>query len=942
MKKLLYWVLFPAAILFICQNIKASEAVPDNLDLISIDAIFSQPTKLSDAKKETLKRCLELIKNRFYVEEKKRCEMEQKLAESLDAIKDYGHDAAFTIPVLVWAFQRNDLASDLGRAAIFNMGKEAVPYLKNALKSRHSSITIKVKSLLYELDPADKEKYLSELITACCSVNARERLTALLSLNRIAGIQDRLIPVCIGLLEDSDREIIYAAGTILFNHVQDIKTILKESIDKNHPVRSARIAKILWSASSEEERKNLADRLLEMLSGTTGDARNIMVSVMIELQIPGIPNKAEQIFEVLKNRDFLHTNWQGLVQSCGNDMELISILKRDDLYASLHALLILTLRGQYLPDFNRVLQAGLTSNDKEIIDRTLDIVCFIFLGFFPNQVIIGNVINAPLRGSSEITSGDFYDWGKLLSMIKDNREDFAAQVVISHLKDMEHLNEIQSVSAPEEMNEASAIALIGAFNDIKNNLNFYFENASQIALEAPSDARADFDSLISNGTLVSENSGIWKIKDDISSIEKEDIRWFNIAILRQLYPDILVKRPFAFVSETTKSYYQSLINPLTNLLEKEELIASKAGLLLRLWDHKAIDALKSACNSDNKILALRANGILLYFERLGNKKPHLDFMGEALHDSDAQIREIATDMLILSIVPAESNIPLIIEALALEERNSMRANASLYFAGEAALPYLAEAINHKNPKVAVKAMGVLARNSGETEKYVPALGKAYKEGDHQVKIEAAKALEDLGPAAVAAAPYLIPGLGGDRELSHRTKSALQYIGEGITEALIKHGITSEDKKVDLISHSLLVRFGIEREKNLAPIINAIIQGDSSLRSAAIIELADLKDAADAAYDQLYKTVRKLEGRSKEDAIWALSEIAPTRKETFDLLMECLDDNSESIRGLGCHGLGTLGAKAKAAIPKLESLAKNDTRPVAVLAEEALRLIKHGH
>ena len=345
---------------------------------------------------------------------------------------------------------------------------------------------------------------------------------------------------------------------------------------------------------------------------------------------------------------------------------------------------------------------------------------------------------------------------------------------------------------------------------MKDNLNFYFENNSQIILEDQFETKANFDSLISKGIFVSEDSKTWNIKERTSDIEKEDIRWFNIAILTQIYPNILVKRPF--VSEITKVRYQSLLSPLVNLMGKEELTAAKAGLLLRVWDYKAIYALKAVCNSDNKILALRANGILLYFERLEDKKPHLDFIGKSLKDSNPKMREIATDMLILSIVPPEHNIPFIIEALALDERNSTRANASLYFAGETAIPYLEKAIHHENPKVAVKAMGVLARNSKNPEKYVPALGKAYKEGSYQIKIGAAKALEDIG---FAAAPYLIPGLGGDRKLSHRTKLALQYIG-------------------------------------------------------------------------------------------------------------------------------TLGSRAKAAIPKLENLAKNDTRSVAVLAEEALKLIKKGY
>ena len=220
---------------------------------------------------------------------------------------------------------------------------------------------------------------------------------------------------------------------ILFDQAQDVKTILGKSIDKNHPVRSARIARILWPVLTEKERENIAERLLRILADTAGSNKNILISVMIELEISGIPKKTEHIFKVLKNRDFLETDWGGFVKSSSNDIELVSILKRDDTYASLHALLILALRGQYFPEFNSVLQQGLESRDREIVNRTLDIICFIFLSFFPDNVTIGNAINTPIRDSSEIMCWDFCDWDKLLSVIKGQRENFATRILISHL-----------------------------------------------------------------------------------------------------------------------------------------------------------------------------------------------------------------------------------------------------------------------------------------------------------------------------------------------------------------------------------------------------------------------------------------------------------------------------------------------------------------------------
>ncbi len=787
--KQLFTILIITILLFYCNN-ENSKDTPSSLELISIDSLFIKQTKLTENQIKTIKECLKVIKNRSYVEEKKRFEMEGELIKSIKKIEKFGTDATFSIPVMVYLFARDDHASDLTRKVILQMGRKAIPYLKDSLEINSYLIIIKVKALLYELDSKKGDKYLKELIECCFSVNKRERLYSLNSLAKISGIDKKLIKLCIDKLNDTEQEIVLTATNILLKYGTEVKAILEKSLNKATPIQVARIIRILWTQSNDEERADLEQVLRKTMEVSNEKETRILTKIMYEANISEIPEEKKNLIQILRSKNFIHSDWQIFLKSRRNNLTLVSLMGNEDFYVRLHALLILAHRGEHLESFNIILKKGLESSNKKVVNATLNVVNIIIFSYIPNQVAIGNNINH----------------------------------------------------------------------------------------------------------------------------------------------DIMTKR-------NLEKLYESLIYPLANLLGREESIAAKSGLLLKVWGDRSVIILKKISRSSkDKIQSLRANGLLLYFKSVKDKKQHLKIVHDALKDSNPKIREIATDMLIMSIVPPEQNIPAIIDALALERRNSIRAVASLYFADKTAIPYLQEAIHNRNPRIAVKAMGILARNSRNAAKYVPILAQAFERGDIEVKKDAVKALEDLKEEAVTAAHSIIPGLGSnDIDLSWRCKSALKYMGKGVTDSLIKYGITSSNKKTALISHSLLVRFNVNRDNNLEPLIDAL---NTQFRQIALRELIELKELAISTKEKLIKIFRTQKREDKNITLYAIFQIAPNKKETLNLLIKSLDDNNCRIRETACHCLGVLGPKAATSIAKLERLAKNDKyRSVRVLAKEALRRIK---
>jgi len=98
---------------------------------------------------------------------------------------------------------------------------------------------------------------------------------------------------------------------------------------------------------------------------------------------------------------------------------------------------------------------------------------------------------------------------------------------------------------PEETAVARPVALkaaaVAAFNALLGDEQFYVKHQDHISIAQPGPAFSAREALAASGLLKRDADGRWHLTRTPEKTEPEDLRWFNIALLADLYPDVLVK-----------------------------------------------------------------------------------------------------------------------------------------------------------------------------------------------------------------------------------------------------------------------------------------------------------------------------------------------------------------------------------------------------------------
>lgn len=136
------------------------------------------------------------------------------------------------------------------------------------------------------------------------------------------------------------------------------------------------------------------------------------------------------------------------------------------------------------------------------------------------------------KGSRSIEASDISDWDDLLLEIQKNT--FKEQLLTSNL--IETLKTEDAINLTDAMkNEITA-----NFNTIKDNLTFYEDKVANENVIYPLEIQKEL--YINQLEDVFEFAESWKLKineQELSDPQKEDIKKFNITILKKLFPQIL-------------------------------------------------------------------------------------------------------------------------------------------------------------------------------------------------------------------------------------------------------------------------------------------------------------------------------------------------------------------------------------------------------------------
>ena len=93
------------------------------------------------------------------------------------------------------------------------------------------------------------------------------------------------------------------------------------------------------------------------------------------------------------------------------------------------------------------------------------------------------------------------------------------------------------LTRPEALQEAS----VAAFNALVDDKEFYVKHQKHISMPESGPAFSARESLAASGLLARDNDGTWCLARQPRKSESEDLRWFNIALLSGMYPEILTK-----------------------------------------------------------------------------------------------------------------------------------------------------------------------------------------------------------------------------------------------------------------------------------------------------------------------------------------------------------------------------------------------------------------
>jgi ABC-type multidrug transport system fused ATPase/permease subunit len=89
--------------------------------------------------------------------------------------------------------------------------------------------------------------------------------------------------------------------------------------------------------------------------------------------------------------------------------------------------------------------------------------------------------------------------------------------------------------------EALQAAAVAAFNELLADELFYVKHQDSITVPESGPAFSARENLAANGLLARDENGRWRLTRRPQESEPEDLRWFNIALLVGMYPDVLIK-----------------------------------------------------------------------------------------------------------------------------------------------------------------------------------------------------------------------------------------------------------------------------------------------------------------------------------------------------------------------------------------------------------------
>jgi peptidyl-prolyl cis-trans isomerase A (cyclophilin A) len=206
-----------------------------------------------------------------------------------------------------------------------------------------------------------------------------------------------------------------------------------------------------------------------------------------------------------------------------------------------------------------------------------------------------------------------------------------------------------------------------------------------------------------------------------------------------------------------------------------------------------------------------------------------------------------------------------------------------------------------------------------------------------VRFAAARELRELGPEGKAALPALVLAT-KDEQPFVRVEAARALVEIGITEAEVKDLVARlgpSDNDTALLLGEALAGLG-------APALPALLElvrgSDARARKAALPVVALLGRHGAPATPHLLDLLRSDDAETQKLAGEALRRVAPWAEEYVPEILERLQFGEDKIRWVAAGVLGRIGPRAKGAVEALKELREGGDERLRAAAAEALSRI----
>jgi HEAT repeat protein len=252
-----------------------------------------------------------------------------------------------------------------------------------------------------------------------------------------------------------------------------------------------------------------------------------------------------------------------------------------------------------------------------------------------------------------------------------------------------------------------------------------------------------------------------------------------------------------------------------------------------------------------------------------------------------------------------------------EHSPSLNAGLALAKLGKEGLVPLRAALKHRSEGVRSRAAFCLGQMRAEAREAVPDLAGRLKDGNLEVRVEAALALRRVGDGKVDVLPTVLEGLRGRGYIRLATAHGLRELGPEAEKAIptLRALLADKDRYARSAALHGLIVVG---PPSIPMLVKALEPGPAVVRTGALGALAGMGPKARPALGAVRAVLNDPDQGVKVGAGWALYKIEGKAEPAVRALTEQLKDANMFRRHNAAGFLGRMGPDGAAAIPALRA------------------------